>query len=217
MIIPKSELEINESYSYFNTLLKNERIKNNEIYDLNDTKFIKSLEENKKKYNIILTRATEDKLSLIYSNNNNNKYDILRKLLIDDIIVNEKYGLTTEGNGKYLLGYFSDKFNCSTDNIRTDVINGVIFEREYLRQTLPYLIRHDKEKCSFENRKYENISESYDYLDHYNYTYLYNDGTCPWYRNEYLKLYINKFKEITNGKKYIITDERTTEILSMIL
>ncbi len=179
---------------YFNKLIKNNVIQNNEIYDLNSKQFINKLNKYKLKLNVEF-----DKSNIEILNSQNNIRCLIDKYLNSDTVVNDKYYVDThhyEENKKSFSLYihnYSDCFHNNSKYIYITNIHNSLIDEDYMRKYLPYCIDFYKKnnKSFIINRHYEYISfnskspsaieaylesdESHDHCER-----IYIKEKCPW-------------------------------------
>ena len=92
---------------YIQTLIENNIIENNNIYDFNDKKYLKKLDKYKNKINVTLSIKNQQNLITII-NNNSTDY-IEHNLFSDTILNNDIYCNKSESTGSIYIHYVLPK------------------------------------------------------------------------------------------------------------
>jgi hypothetical protein len=221
-----SDIECYE-YEYIKQIITKKIIKNNKIYDLNDSSFICKLHKYKKKYDIILSnKIIKHECYKNYDKKCN--LDKIKNLILSDCILNNFLYCDT-----FSLSSFQITFNDVTKIVISMVkLYDKLYDYQYLREYIPYVIEYCENEYYIINRDYTyiglNVETSPDKKNkEWKRESLFNDGTTCWKReidakkdneinNKFFKNIIMKYKHITKNKTCLNMNENTENLISLV-
>jgi len=151
---------------YFQQLIKNNVIKKNKIYDLNDSAFLDKLDLYKEKFNITLsinTKKSKDEiLKSIEVTKSNSVLTIINYCILTNLILNDE-----------IYCYFTEEEESSNDSFIITIdytffktyyfsvikMHNNYYDRDYIIKNFPYLIEKNKN-----NNKYYILNRDYEYI-----------------------------------------------------
>jgi hypothetical protein len=201
---------------YIEKLFEKKVIEHGKVYDLNSKKFINKVDRYKKKINLTICPETQKSISKksLHDFNNNQP----EMLFTNNAIINKSMyccELVSEYTGKKYLNISNHSFSI---NIRMIKIRGILYDTNYLRRFLPYIIEiyNDSEFYTL-NRDYEymglgtkNIDTDKTYCKR---IYLFNDGNPPWCSDKYFIEYVGRLHKLVKNKICLNMQENTSKII----
>ena len=213
---------------YIQTLIENNIIVNNNIYDFNDKKYLKKLDKYKNKINVTLSIKNQQNLITII-NNNSTDY-IEHNLFSDTILNNDIYCNKSESSDSIYIHYVLPKERSVIDfQIKINKVLKKNYDYDYLRKYIPYIIEISSNRYYLINRDYEyiglnthcnplqknneiinnEINKSWERI------YLFNDGSKPWDDDKYFNEMYSKFVKLSINKECLNRNEETFKLLNI--
>ena len=216
---------------YYNKLIKRKKIINNEIYDVNNKKFIDSLINSKIKIKIY-----SEKIGDIIEKFNIYKYKwckigyVIDNIILNNCILNNVIYCDYIGYTLYIdftIPYYD---NIQPEHVKKKImimkINDDVYDYSFLRKYTPYVIEfNDNNEYYLYNRDYQIIDKNKNiyYIENFkgNQIYLYNDSSNPirpCHTKERMKNLLNdmnsRYKNLTINKICLNMNEYTYHILN---
>lgn len=205
----------NNNALYIDNLIKKKFIENGRIYDLNNKKFIKSLDKLKTKINNCILHSSLLKALSLYKNEKfqNDKYNLIQRHINNDTIINGYIYCDLHSKEDRIRGGKHIYLDTLREHLFLYKFNNIWYSNEYLQNNLPYLIEINSDDNAYLiNRQYIyielNTKTNPKKWSNVKREYLYNDGNCPW---------LNKNNENEYKAKMAMIKSRNYHILNNFL
>lgn len=194
---------------YIDNLIKKKIIENGRIYDLNNKKFIKSLDKLKTKINNCILHSSLLKALSLYKNKKfqSDKYNLINRHINNDTIINGSIYCDLHSKEDRIRGIYLDTLR---EHLSLHKFNNTWYSSEYLQNNLPYLIEiNSDDNAYFINRKYVyielNTKTNPKKWSNVKREYLYNDD-CPWLNKNNENKYKAKMATIKSRNYHILNN-----------